>query len=73
MGWVQTFGCMLTYFIIMNDYGFSPFSLFFLVSEKGYGPSSSDNFDATNKQTFGNTKIQANCLLESSGSAKRLD
>ena len=37
---------MLAYFIVLNDYGFSPESLFFLAQEHGQTPRDTDAFQA---------------------------
>ena len=44
-GVTMNFACFLTYFVIMNDYGFRPGSLFFYVLKEVYIPASSDVYN----------------------------
>jgi len=44
-GVVQGMGGMLVYFMIMNDYGIKPYSLFWINSEEGYFPKETDVYN----------------------------
>ena len=44
-GVIQNMACFLSYFVIMNDYGFRPGNLFFFVLKEAYIPSSSDYYN----------------------------
>jgi sodium/potassium-transporting ATPase subunit alpha len=56
IGIVQAASGFYTYFIVMNDYGFKPQTLFFLTQEEGVEPAAGDKYDPTavNK---GNTMV----------------
>jgi hypothetical protein len=45
---------MYTYFLVMNDYGFKVFTLFFLNEQEGYYPNENDVYDP-NLPNFGNS------------------
>ena len=45
IGMIEIFGGCFIYYYIMNDYGFSPVSLFGLDPELGYYPHQSDVYD----------------------------
>lgn len=54
IGMVQAASGFYTYFVILNDYGFRPSTLFFLSSEEGYFPARADVYDPT-AANWGNT------------------
>ena len=54
IGVMQCSSAFYTYFVVMNDYGFPPGSLFFFADDKGARPQATDVFDATAKN-LGNT------------------
>ena len=45
IGVMQQLGCMFSYFMVMNDYGFRPGTLFYLDPEEGYFPKSTDVYN----------------------------
>lgn len=45
---------MFSYFLVMNDYGFRPSTLFYLDNEYGYYPKATDIYDQ-NAPNNGNT------------------
>lgn len=65
LGTVQAFGAFLTYFIIMQDFGFNPTSLIFLLNKDYIEHNPGDIYDP-NDSTFGNTNFQ--CELSDDGS-----
>ena len=46
---------MLVYFIVMNDYGFKPWTLIGLNLKSGQVPLSTDKYDPYNPQGYGNS------------------
>jgi hypothetical protein len=44
-GFIQNAAAMLAYFVIMNDYGFRPASLFYYTLKKGYIPLGNDVYN----------------------------
>jgi len=54
LGLIETAGCMYTYFIVMNDYGFKPATVFGIMAIEGHHPNSGDRYDPTQPQK-GNT------------------
>jgi sodium/potassium-transporting ATPase subunit alpha len=55
-GIVQSLGGMFTYFYVMNDYGFKPHSLLFMILEYGYYPLASDVYNPY-EPNFGNSNF----------------
>eukprot|EP01017_Pseudomicrothorax_dubius_P041509 TRINITY_DN664_c0_g1_i2.p1 TRINITY_DN664_c0_g1~~TRINITY_DN664_c0_g1_i2.p1 ORF type:complete len:1181 (-),score=249.42 TRINITY_DN664_c0_g1_i2:124-3630(-) len=53
-GVIETMSGFLTYFVIMSDFGWDFWGLFFIVTKTGTPPGSSDTYDAT-LPNFGNT------------------
>jgi sodium/potassium-transporting ATPase subunit alpha len=45
IGVIQAFAGMLTYFLVMNDYGIKIFTTFFLNQREGYFPHADDIYD----------------------------
>ena len=65
MGLIQTCGGFLTFFLVMNDFGFSPYSLIGLISKPYLPHNSGDVYDPTHP-FFGNTNVQcSNGVLKS--------
>lgn len=62
IGMIQASAGFYTYFVIMNDYGYTPISLFGLSSEEGYFPAEDDiyNPNAMNKgnSNYGNDNFK---------------
>jgi hypothetical protein len=54
LGWMQALAGMIAYFIVMNDYGFKPGTLFFLNLTEGYYPKDDDVYNP-NEPNFGNS------------------
>lgn len=58
VGMIQQFGAFFTYFLVMNDYGIKPGTLFWLDPEEGYYPKASDvynpNMPGNGNTNFGN-------------------
>jgi sodium/potassium-transporting ATPase subunit alpha len=54
IGVLQSFAGMLTYFWVMNDYGYKPGTLIFLNNRQGYFPKNEDVYDP-DKPGFGNS------------------
>jgi sodium/potassium-transporting ATPase subunit alpha len=48
LGFTMALGAFFTYFLIMNDYGLRPKTLFFLSSRNGIMPKPTDQYDWTN-------------------------
>jgi sodium/potassium-transporting ATPase subunit alpha len=55
MGVIQCSGCFLTYFAVMNDYGFQPKNLFFFTFNHGIQPSIQDVYNPYDKAFKGNS------------------
>lgn len=47
---------MMTYFLVMNDYGIKIFTTFFLNLREGYFPNASDMYDP-DQPNFGNSNF----------------
>lgn len=43
-GWIQGFSGFITYYLVMNDFGFRPSELFFIANEYGVVPKTTDNY-----------------------------
>jgi magnesium-transporting ATPase (P-type) len=56
IGIIQSFAGMLTYFLVMNDYGIKIFTTFFLNLREGYFPNATDVYDP-NQPNFGNSNF----------------
>jgi sodium/potassium-transporting ATPase subunit alpha len=66
-------GCFLSYFGVMNDYGFGPSNLFFFANRKGVGPSINDIYNPYDIQFKGNSKgflVDYGDLLALNGQAR---
>ena len=50
IGVIQCSAGFFNYFVVMNDYGFRPATLFFFQGEKGLRPLDSDIFDPTDSK-----------------------
>jgi hypothetical protein len=37
-GWIQAFGCFVSYFVVLNDFGFNLAGVFYLNGLKGVVP-----------------------------------
>lgn len=55
IGWMQALSGMIVYFIVMNDYGFKPSTLFGLNLKPGYVPLSTDKYAPDSPPNYGNT------------------
>lgn len=55
-GFISFFVCQLNWFIIMNDFGFTPFSLLFSNGIKIYDHADQDIYNP-NDRYFGNSKL----------------
>lgn len=55
IGWMQALSGMLVYFIVMNDYGFKPWTLVWLNLKSGYVPLATDTYDALAAPSYGNS------------------
>ena len=56
IGVLQSFAGMLTYFLVMNDFGIKIFTTFFLNQKEGYFPLPTDVYDP-NQPNFGNSNF----------------
>lgn len=56
IGVLQTYAGFLTYFWVMNDYGFTPAQTIFLNQRQGFIPNADDVYDA-NQPNFGNSNV----------------
>ena len=62
IGVMQTSAAFFTYFVVMNDYGFKPHSLFYLVLKQGILPNTGDVYDHS-LQNFGNTNANGDKMV----------
>jgi sodium/potassium-transporting ATPase subunit alpha len=56
MGVIECSGCFLTYFAVMNDYGFKPNNLFFFAFKEGIDPGMQDMYNPYDLAFKGNSK-----------------
>ena len=56
IGVLQSFAGMMTYFLVMNDYGIKILTTFFLNLREGYFPNASDMYDP-DQPNFGNSNF----------------
>ena len=56
-GWVQAFGCFVSYFVVLNDFGFTLSGLFYLNNLKGIIPGAGDFYDP-NAANLGNSNLK---------------
>lgn len=56
IGILECMGCFVTYFSVLNDYGFRPTSLFFFAFKKGIVPASQDYYNPYDTQFKGNSR-----------------
>lgn len=56
MGMMQSFAAFVTYFVILNDFGFSFSGLFFMNNLMGVTPLDSDSYDPLSA-TLGNSNL----------------
>ena len=55
IGWMQALSGMLVYFIVMNDYGFKPWTLIGLNLKNGIVPDAGDIYNPYNPPSYGNS------------------
>ena len=56
-GVISSFGALLQWFIIMNDFGIPPMQLFWMCSKLGYSPLTTDTYDP-NSPWLGNSNLK---------------
>ena len=74
-GIIECMGCLLTYFVVMSDYGFRPVNLFFFAFDEGIRPAEQDIYNYYDPQFNGNSRafIQDNYeLMGIYGDAKEI-
>ena len=73
MGLIQTCGGYLTYFLVLNDFGFTPLSLIRLITQPYIHHNAGDVYDPTH-EFFGNSNVQCtNGVLEAITAPKGKD
>ena len=77
IGWMQALSGMVVYFIVMNDYGFKPYTLLGMNLLSGYVPNADDIYDPTlpgfNNTNYGKEDYQLESLAWGSNEGTSLD
>ena len=55
-GILECSGCFITYFVVLNDYGFRPINVFYLTSKTGIVPSIQDYYNPYDNNYNGNSR-----------------
>ena len=60
IGILQTLSGFFTYFVVMNDYGFKPYTLIGMITAEGVKPNSTDVYSPSSNSVYkGNTKASS--------------
>ena len=55
-GVLECMGCFITYFVVLNDYGFRPLNLFYFAFKKGITPAAQDYYNPYDSDYSGNSR-----------------